>query len=391
MERLENGLHFKCDELKELVGADNFDFIKGIENVISTPNGEHDFIFFYKDEAFYLNSIKGYINNKSLNLEQSGPLYQLCYLLNHKRRGINYNLLNYYLITGELIKAIPHALELAESYRAEKNVYNDNGLYVCIFYDIIEYMIRSGLISKGKLSSEDIESMERIKAFIDQFRETMLISLLEGNLHSNDVRITDDKISAIVELTLNRNYSLAYFLSQSLGYENNLFSLKRFLAFYHHYVFGTIKESSRRKNTNTELWMVILSKRYRVLKEIYSAPNIARYLSNGAQYKQKIDPMKKIIEELLKLESMTKEEILAYAEETSHQEGESEELYDMILNGEFIRAYKQLSQSDDNKNKKMRFLLEMIYDAVMGNVMDPLNPSHALVLQSMANIKQLNQ
>ena len=137
--------------------------------------------------------------------------------------------------------------------------------------------------------------------------------------------------------------------------------------------------------------MVILSKRYRVLKEIYSAPNIARYLSNGAQYKQKIDPMKKIIEELLKLESMTKEEILAYAEETSHQEGESEELYDMILNGEFIRAYKQLSQSDDNENKKMRFLLEMIYDAVMGNVMDPLNPSHALVLQSMANIKQLNQ
>ena len=94
---------------------------------------------------------------------------------------------------------------------------------------------------------------------------------------------------------------------------------------------------------------------------------------------------------MLKLESMTKEEILVYAEETSHQEGESEELYDMILNGEFIRAYKQLSQSDDNENKKMRFLLEMIYDAVMGNVMDPLNPSHALVLQSMKNIKQLNQ
>ena len=391
MKKLEHGLSFKADELLELVGPDNFDFIKSIGNVITYPDGSLGFIFFYKNEGSYLTRIITYINNNSLSLAQSGPLYKFCYFLNPIKRGINFNLLNYYLITGKLIKAIPHALVLIETYRFEKDVYNDNGLYVCIFYDIINHMIKRGTISIEQLTSEDIKGMEKIKNFVDTFRETTLISLLEGSLYSM-VSITDDNISAIIELALNGYYSLAYILSRSISNQNNPYfvPLKRFLNFYNLYVFDKISSKSRMQKTDMELWLLIVSKRYRVLKEIYSAPFIASYLSTRKQYKQKIGPMKRIIEELLKLESMTKEEILAYAEEASRQNGEEKELYDMILNGEFISAYKKLSECDGNGNKKMYFLLETLYDAVMGNIMNPLDPNHVLILQTMANIKQLN-
>jgi hypothetical protein len=307
--------------------------------------------------------------------------------------GINFNLFLNCLQNGEFLKAASYIIYLVEQYDANSNYIYENEIYLCILNNIICFMIDNELLDSRCLTEEDCQNIERLKELSNRCEEKGLNSLIENNIRYGKRKIVlPDKISAIIELILYTHCGLASMISSSLqSQEKEGFNtLYHVLEVFHRSVFSKMKLDGYIDYKNALIDKLIIGRRYKVLKYLYSVPNVASLLSGQENYSQKIKAMIVVLDELLKLEGMSKDKFDEYVASLpigTHID-ESESVFDMVIGHDFMSAYELLRKTDGRGSHKLYFLLEQYVNAVRPNMPNPnmVGPHTAVVL----SLAQLN-
>ena len=387
MRRVEKGIVIHEDELiaylgEELFGkllADNYLQLEACsENPTYIITNENS-------EIFIIRAIQ--YAKKFDTLDEKVPIYKLCNMINPQRRGITYKLYVYCMLNNRFVDAISYILNLVEGAEYEPNTFYENIFCLCVLYDIVERMINTGRIDQ---SIRESAGYIRFKALAKKYKDKFLTSLMEGSLleepkprnsfevtdsEEPDTNPIDENIGAVIELALYGYYSLAWKISHTLSISEHpkfkfVFSI---LYEYKKAVLNHVKRESIRDTDDEAMVTLILGRRYRLLKRIYTTPHIAGFLSFQINYQKKIELMIMVLDELIKLEEMSKEDFEIYVSTLKTVDLPIEESLDtkplalaanMIRNGDLVSAYYTLLKTQGRGCHKLFFLLEQYVNAV---------------------------